>query len=197
MKQAQKCLDVLEFCGTFDPVALRFRVSLSRIYNALKSLAPESPMTAMARVEQWLPRPPNLQASDGEASMADGHLGDPTEKKAAVEYLFTIPSEADQALLNLSFELLRQLCRPWGGAGGESCGQSEMGAAGERALGRDDQFKTLGTLDWDFSRVSPFRWDTDGMGVLDKAVTVDPSCFLDSEAPSGWSQAEDVEVEDG
>ncbi|KXX73636.1 Nitrogen assimilation transcription factor nit-4 [Madurella mycetomatis] len=197
MKQAQKCLDVLEFCGAFDPVALRFRVSLSRVYNTLKSLAPETPMTAMTRVEQWLPPPPEHPAADGEEEMADGYSGVRTEKKPAVEYLFTIPPGADQKLLNLSFHLLVQLCRPWRGAGGESYGQSEREMAGEQYLAHDGQARALGTLDWDFTKVSPFRWDTGGMGMLEKAVVVDASCFLDSEAPSGWSQAEDVEVEGG
>ncbi|GAB1314630.1 hypothetical protein MFIFM68171_04840 [Madurella fahalii] len=196
MKQAQKCLDVLEFCGAFDPVALRFRVRLSSIYNKLMVLAPESPMTAMTRVEEWVPPPPDFQVADGDAATAEGDPGVPAEKNVAVEYLFTIPPGANEELLLLSYNLLHQLCRPWGDGEG-SCRPSERLEAGKQLVARDDQSQALETLDWNFAKVSPFRWDTGGIGVSEKDVAVDASCFLDSEAPSGWSPAEDVEVGGG
>lgn len=62
------------------------------------------------------------------------------------------------------------------------------------------QSQLIDRLKWDFGHVSPFRWDTDGMGMLKQGEVVAggrPSCFLDSEAPSGWSPVEDFEVDVG
>ncbi len=61
----------------------------------------------------------------------------------------------------------------------------------------DPQF--LESLKWDFEKVTPFRWDTDSMGMVltGQGEGLVANCFLDSESPSGWAGAEDLEDGDG
>ncbi|KAG7289240.1 hypothetical protein NEMBOFW57_005605 [Staphylotrichum longicolle] len=61
----------------------------------------------------------------------------------------------------------------------------------------ESQPHILDGLDWDFNKVAPFRWDTSSMGILKggEAAVEQQNCFLDSEGPSGWTVAEDLEVD--
>lgn len=192
MEQAQTCLDVLEFCGAVDPVALRFRGRLWTIYNKLLGLVSQDSTKATECKEGCGGSPhPSLPAADGEV--------DPSlllGEKPVVDYLFTIPPGANPQLLRLSFTLLVMLCRPWEGPDSSgSCFSVERQEADQPLFSEDDRSQLLGRLDWDFGKVSPFRWDTSEIGTAKADVTTNPSCFLDSEAPSGWLPAQDFEVE--
>ncbi|KAH6641192.1 hypothetical protein F5144DRAFT_642046 [Chaetomium tenue] len=199
MKRAAQCIDVLGYCGAADPVALRFRVRLSGIYDSLVSAAEANTTAAtahdvrMQRVADWVPPHPDHHG-DG---TGDGGEGEPHP----VEYLFSVgaQAQASPALANLAFSLLFALCRPWtdpaslagvqgtGGGGGGKVGSGGFGGGQVAA-------PPLEKLEWDFEKVTPFRWDTDGMGMLGEGeVAGAGGCFLDSEGPSGWKEAEDLE----
>jgi hypothetical protein len=196
MKRAQQCIDVLGFCGAADPVALRFRVRLSGIYDSLVSAAEAGTAAAtphdvrMQRVADWVPPHPDDDEYD---ERVEPH---------PVEYLFSVGVQAQvsPALSNLAFSLLFALCRPWtdpaslAGVQGATGGAAKMGSgeADNRLVGQT--LPPLEKLEWDFEKVTPFRWDTDGMGMLRDGEVVGASgCFLDSEGPSGWREAEDLE----
>ncbi|KAK4238271.1 hypothetical protein C8A03DRAFT_43965 [Achaetomium macrosporum] len=186
MKRARQCLDVLEHCGKMDPVALRFRVRLSGIYSSLSRFVPEGQTPAMQRVEDWVPPPPD-QSDDYTFNGTT-----PAHERHPIEYLFTIPPDPNPQLLSLSFSLLFALCRPWSDTATLT---TPLDKVEGRQLNPENQSQLLEALDWDFGKVTPFRWDTDGMGMLKQGEAVDPSCFLDSESPSGWALAEDLEVD--
>lgn len=194
MKQAQHCLDVLEFCGTMDPVALRFRIRLSGIYKALSESSAER-HTNMQRVEDWVQPPPNLSPDNSGSSY---HI-------PPADYLLTIPPDADEYLLDISYKLMVALCRPWGEA--ESLktglpdvasylkhGGSNTGAVMSCNMGNAsvDRSKLVAQLDWDLRKVEPFQWDTQAI-----IRNIDPkeALFLGSEEPSGWSPTGDIVVE--
>lgn len=220
VKRAQQCLDVLGYCGNADAVALRFRVRLSGIFNSLAHFVPEGQTQTMQRVADWADQLGGSGGADGGDGGGGGGNGGGSEPHP-VDYLFTIPPEPNQRLLRLSFSLLFALCRPWSDStaqlvaattdapaaaaatmatttvlGGQATGGGGGGADGQKIEpGTEDPSQLLERLEWDFDKVTPFRWDTDGMGMLKQGEVVDPSCFLDSEAPSGWALAEDVEGE--
>lgn len=257
MKHAQECLDVLEFCGAVDTVALRFRVRLSGIFNTLSTFsAAEHPTTAMQRVEDWVLLSPDATSALDETAATSPDSSSPftDNDTSSLDYLFTIPPSANPQLLNLSFSLLFALCRPWSndnsfnssppaitasttaptnstttttGTSFASSAPSTTSTTSTPTVmksepssqtfsattsaptpvtsppSRDNdqmQSQLIDRLKWDFGHVSPFRWDTDGMGMLKQGEVVAggrPSCFLDSEAPSGWSPVEDFEVDVG
>jgi hypothetical protein len=89
LARAQQCIDVLSFCGNVDPVALRFSVRLSEIYNTLA----------------------------GGYSFDQGARGNMPELHP-ISYLFTTPRISPTCppppgRRALSFTLLFGLCRPW------------------------------------------------------------------------------------
>ncbi|KAK4152019.1 hypothetical protein C8A00DRAFT_35335 [Chaetomidium leptoderma] len=207
MKRAQQCIDVLGYCGNVDPVALRFRVRLSAIYDSL-----QPPVTTEQQpAEGWVPPPPpppdnqpQTQTQPEEPTPVEPH---------PITYLFTTPPSPDPRLLTISFFLLFALCRPWSDTAmltnpnpnpptatdtttdttmaATATDGSESGSGG--GVVNDAQF--LQQLEWDFGKVTPFRWDTDGMGMLKNGeAVVGQSCFLDSEGPSGWTVVEDLSM---
>lgn len=179
MKQARHCLDVLGFCAESDPVALRFRIKLSGIYEALLDSGARRG-TNRQRVEDWV---------------LDGAV----PSKPSAEYLLTVPSNANSELLKLSGSLLYALCRPWGDAGNLDkaepavCDTIESQDNGGLAyVPAANPPNGLSQLDWELNKHNPFRWDTAPIGVH----KTDECVFLDSDAPSGWSPAGDIEEAD-
>ncbi|KAK4164318.1 hypothetical protein QBC43DRAFT_317945 [Cladorrhinum sp. PSN259] len=212
MKQAQNCIDVLGFCSEKDPVALRFRIKLSGIYDALVDSG-SRPNTNRQRIEEWVPLPPALSGfgAVGETSLALSL----TSPKAVADYLLTVPPEADQDLLKLSITLLQALCKPWGEGDSSAVDKAELAVCDTLGAGktppnarfasvpkngvvrsggadRDPQSsnsRTLPKLDWDLEKHNPFKWEMKGNNMAD-------AWFLGSEAPNGWSPAEDIEEVD-
>ncbi|KAK3984412.1 hypothetical protein QBC44DRAFT_337026 [Cladorrhinum sp. PSN332] len=208
MNQARNCLEVLGFCAEKDAVALRFRIKLSGIYEALLDSGARS-RTSRQRIEDWVPPPPGLAAHDATvAAMLALKVSSP---KAVADYLLTIPPDADQELLKLSITLLQALCKPWG-EGENAVEHAELAVCDEMGAGKTsasagfacqvptkkgviDQSSAwaLPKLDWDLDKHNPFRWDTAGM----PAQNLDEAWFLGSEAPNGWSPAVDIEEVEG
>lgn len=229
LKLARQCLDVLGFCGAVDPVALRFRVRLTGIYDSLLSSG-HSPQLHRAHIEDWVPPHPDQTQDE---VPAEPH---------PVSYMFALPppSMASNALFQLSFSLLFALCKPWSDtsnltsasaadlllanttAGNPTAGTTVSPTSSTSPSTTEglttassptdthsttttsvmvsadpDRARLLDNMDWDFGKATPFRWDTDGMGMLRDGEVVGESCFLDSEAPNGWTMAEDLEEVDG
>ncbi|KAK4171206.1 hypothetical protein QBC36DRAFT_199828 [Triangularia setosa] len=213
MNNAQCCLDVLRYCGTIDPVALRFLIRLSSIYEKLLDFGITS-RTDRQRIEDWVPPPPNLMESTTPEpevpSTATEDTGTPLDKYG---YLLSIPKDADPDLAKLSVSLLYALCRPWGDPSEPNITDPGVAAPSKaEVLGgtlpaeRPNFFK--GDIDWSRESASaPFRWDTTSMGICaikSKATSkiIPPKMgpevlFLGSEAPNGWSPAHDVEIYEG
>ncbi|KAK0654531.1 hypothetical protein QBC41DRAFT_57716 [Cercophora samala] len=214
LNRAQACLDVLRFCGTIDPVALRFLIRLSSIYEKLVEFGATC-RTDRQRIEDWVPPPPDLveeSATSPEPEMssnASEYHGAPTEQ---YEYLLRIPKDADPDLAKLSLSLLYALCRPWGDPGARGAAEpitvqqpckTEIPDRGVLPAEKPNFFP--GDVDWSREGASaPFRWDTASMGIcsINNKVTskiVPPKMspevmFLGSEEPNGWSPAHDVEI---
>ncbi|KAL2176477.1 uncharacterized protein P884DRAFT_285865 [Thermothelomyces heterothallicus CBS 202.75] len=190
MERARQCIEVLGYCGNIDPVALRFRVRLSGIYDSLLSAAAGAP-----------------QPTD----VDDGRQQNQQQPEPhPIEYLFTAPPTTPPPdLSDLSLTLLFALCRPWSDPGWLNTvgpngpmdvdvnSSSFSAAAGGGADQRTKQQMMLDKLEWDFEKITPFRWDTGSMGPMlcGAGEVVGTSCFLDSDAPSGWKRAEDIEVD--
>ncbi|KAH6626618.1 hypothetical protein B0J18DRAFT_144583 [Chaetomium sp. MPI-SDFR-AT-0129] len=231
LKLARQCLDVLGFCGAVDPVALRFRVRLTGIYDSLLTSG-HSPQLHRAHIEDWVPPHPDQTQDE---VPAEPH---------PVSYMFALPppSMANNALFQLSFSLLFALCKPWSDTSNLTSASAadlllaSTTAGNPKAAGTfpaitasptsaaspsategltiassptdthstaasvvaadSDRTRLLDNMDWDFGKATPFRWDTDGMGMLHDGEVVGESCFLDSEAPNGWTLAEDLDEVD-
>ena len=183
MKLIQLCLDTLEFCGTIDPIALRFHVRLSRIYSNLDRYSPTQPNAAQ-RTEDWVSLPPDFPPFSTAAKVEElGMMG-----PHSVEYLLTIPPDPDPQLLNMSMSLLLALCKPW----------DEPASKGSKDQVRDELECEGGSrdsarLDWSLDNSLPFSWDTTGLGL--KTASIKMNRFLGSEGPSGWLAAPDLDVD--
>jgi hypothetical protein len=241
LERAQQCINVLRFCGKVDPVALRFSVRLSEIYNTLA----------------------------GGYSFDQGARGD-MPRPHPISYLFTTPRASPThptppGRRALSFALLFALCRPWSEAATNPPPAPTMSnsppaptTGNSRSTTRtttttttislrattttttsndsydiitnetntntnntnrnnnntynypsnpskatyvpepedeeeDQNMLDLQNLDWGLEKTVPFTWDTDGLGMLGEGEV--RSCFLDSEAPSGWAEVEDLDVD--
>ncbi|KAK3941039.1 hypothetical protein QBC46DRAFT_111363 [Diplogelasinospora grovesii] len=211
LKQAQLCLDTLEFCGTIDPVALRFHVRLSGIFLTLAAFVPGGP-NAMRRTEEWVSLPPDfppLSPGEGIPSefnpnyefTANGEQVPPplTQDEPPPGYLLTIPPDADPQKVNLSFSLLLALCRPWGDPDTKNPSEYNIRDGWRQDPTRFEHTHLIQQLEWDFEGTLPFRWDTGGLEQKfpDTGVSaVSPNRFLGSEEPSGWASVSTVEVMD-
>ncbi|KAK4202054.1 hypothetical protein QBC40DRAFT_47121 [Triangularia verruculosa] len=208
LNRAQLCLEVLRFCGTIDPVALRFLIRLSSIYEKLVDLGSES-RTVRQRIEDWVPPPPDLSESKTSDTQLTSTATENTDAELdKYEYLLTIPTDANPELAKLSINLLYALCRPWGDPDDRSVTDAATPAPckpemldGKLPAEMPNFFRS--ELDW--NRVSaPFSWDTTSMGIGNVASKATASIlpprmgpealFLGSEAPNGWSPAHDVEI---
>ncbi|KAH7187606.1 hypothetical protein DER44DRAFT_845053 [Fusarium oxysporum] len=89
LAQARICLDIVSFCGTADPVALKFQDCLAPIHDKLASYI--HPSTTISTH----PIPSSLA------------------------YILGIPTTADADRAGLSLKLLMMLCQPFGDADGK------------------------------------------------------------------------------
>ncbi|KAK3328166.1 hypothetical protein B0T19DRAFT_423831 [Cercophora scortea] len=211
LHQAQLCLDTLEFCGTIDPVAMRFHIRLSGIFEKLVNCSPRvsQTQTAMQRTEAWLTTvPPDLPC--GATVTPEVYPDQPTttdeddpDNAARADYLLTVPANPNPQIVALSLSLLFALCRPWGERDDEDSATSEKAVVVQGGYLTDAARGTgpgagqgLGRLQWEMGDASLFQWDTSGMG-LGKQEMLSPCRFLGSEEPSGWSPTADVELEMG
>lgn len=182
MERAQQCINVLGYCGQVDPVALRLEAHLSGIYTSLSQHSPGTEPSSLAA----------------------------TATQHPIEYLFTTPPSPNATLLNLSFGLLFALCRPWSDTPPTAVTAPILSTnttsttttalsttSSDSTPANESQPHILEGLEWDFNKVAPFRWDTGSMGMLKRgeAAMEQQNCFLDSEGPSGWTVAEDLDVD--
>lgn len=178
LKQAQLCLDALEYCGRVDPVALRFHLRLSSIHHSLSEVSPQG-ADSMRRTEEWVSIPPDFPPLAPPGSIHGG-LAEPQTP----EYLLRIPARASPKMRQLSCSLLYALCRPWG----ENPGPQQR-VVENRSQQGSPSVESMEAVQWRCSEAQPFSWDTEGMGI--GSIN---ACFLDSEEPSGWMPTADVEV---
>ncbi|KAK0635982.1 hypothetical protein B0T17DRAFT_517803 [Bombardia bombarda] len=188
LKQAQLCLDTLEFCGKVDPVAMRFHVKLSGIYSKLASFAADSPNT-LQRTEDWVSLPPDFQPVKHEGD----NFPPSSYDEPSPDYLLTIPQNTNPQLLDHSVSLLFALCRPWGDLDENELRETTTMHSWQQdsSLANHPQLIERGM--WDPKNNPLIRWDTTGMGPQEVNIA-DSSRFLDSEAPSGWQQTDDTDI---
>lgn len=189
LKQAQLCLDALEFCGKVDPIALKFFVRLSAIFRNISNTSSALPSTStMQRTEDWVSLPPDFPPFEN----GNEEPAPPAQDPTSGEYLLDMnPPDANPQLQSLCIALLHALCRPWSDAT-----ESLPDRQGQLQLSAMERQKQIEKLKWDTgSSVLPFKWDTSGLGVTDLGPE-QLNCFIGSDAPSGWSAADDVELYD-
>ncbi|KAM7214844.1 hypothetical protein V8F06_009752 [Rhypophila decipiens] len=142
MRLARVCLDTLAYCGELDPIAEKFQIRLSGIYNKLQKMSERLTNSALLadsitlssttgdlvstsevarrrRTEDWVTIPADFEPS----GYYDERLStSPFARENAVsqhdpassDYLLTIPRGSDKQLAAISHSLLFALCRPWG-----------------------------------------------------------------------------------
>lgn len=142
MRLARVCLDTLEYCGELDPIAAKFQIRLSGIYNKLQisserltnaalladslnlssstgAIISTSEVARRRRTEDWINVPLDFEPSDyhdegpSQVPVSRGEYG-LGEDPSSPDYLLTIPVGSDKQLVALSYSLLFALCRPWG-----------------------------------------------------------------------------------
>ncbi|KAK1752920.1 nitrogen assimilation transcription factor nit-4 [Echria macrotheca] len=180
LKQAQLCLDALEFCGKADSVALRFHTRLSAIHNTLAQASPKG-ADAMRRTDEWVSIPPDFPP----LHIPDEHTDEASEKALALEYLFRVPAATSPQMKAVAFSLFSALCRPYR--------ESTEEVIKTERQGSEESADSVDGLRWDYHRGSSFAWDTSGIG-LGEVDGAGLGRFIDSEEPSGWSLAPDMEV---
>lgn len=188
LKQAQLCLDTLEFCGTMDQVALKYHVRLSGIYSNLAGRGTSQDQlttTTRQRTEDWVTMPPDLPPM--------GRFRDTAESAADYappDYLVSIPPTADKKLSALARSLLDALCSPFGDS---SDAQQAANCAAQPLQGgtaRREKQKAWGMAQ---EQMLPFSWDTSGLGLKPSTDIAGDNRFLESESPNGWVAAADAD----
>lgn len=189
MKQAQLCLDALEYCGKVDPVALRFHLRLSSLHHSLSKFSPQG-SDSMRRTEEWVSIPPDFPPLGPRVAMEDAMIEHPSP-----EYLLRIPARANPEMRQLACALLYALCRPWGESTEpepEPDSQQQQQQAVENAsrhTSNSPSVESLEAMQWHANEDRNFSWDTEGLGIGDINAR-----FMDSEEPSGWLPTADMEV---
>ncbi len=195
MKNARHCLRTLKYCGEMDPVAYRFHVVVSGFYNALVAFFPES-MGMATSTKDSVSFPPDFHPLGSPRPVAVTES--PKPDNHSLEYLLTIPTNANPKLAQISLSLLFALCRPWDDPNEKMPVDNMITMDSRQRLKVEDNSKgsnLLAQLDWKVERNAPFSWDAEGLGVK-TAGFPSVNCFLGSEEPSGWSPAPDVEIEE-
>ncbi|KAK4450192.1 nitrogen assimilation transcription factor nit-4 [Podospora aff. communis PSN243] len=190
LEHAQLCLDTLKYCGTIDPVALRFYNFLSEVYDKLASVGARRELDTQAGddgLNQWASMPPDLPLKREPVDI---------DSIPPAAYLTSAPAQCDPDLKKLSFSLLRAVCRPWDDPIKPDPDQKpelpDMSRSETCSVDDSQRMKP----DWDFEDKSSFRWDTEAMG-MKCGEGVAECCFIGSEVPSGWSDTVvDIEVDD-
>lgn len=142
--KAAHCLQVLEFCGTLDPVARQFHAELSAIHRLLDQTAPRAnPAGTTAELV-------NLPAAE-----------QPLSPASQGRYLLTIPPNADPDRAQLSAALLGMLCNPFGNHSfrklAEETVLTRRWAGGSADPTRHEATQMIERLDWDYESAQPFR----------------------------------------
>ncbi|KAF5697083.1 nitrate assimilation regulatory nirA [Fusarium mundagurra] len=163
LAQARICLDIVSFCGTVDPVALKFQDCLVPIHDKLASYI--LPTTSISTP----PYPSSLA------------------------YILGIPTTADADRAGLSLKLLIILCQPFGNADSNCGSNGNLSTLWQSFPTQYEQVQGAERFDWKINSCPPFRWDPQGLGIGEAALLESDNRFLGSNEPSGWTgvQSED------
>ncbi|QKD57570.2 uncharacterized protein FOBCDRAFT_140392 [Fusarium oxysporum Fo47] len=163
LAQARICLDIVSFCGTVDPVALKFQNCLVPIHDKLASYI--RPSTSISSPSNPL----------------------------SLAYIFGIPSTADADHASLSLKLLIMLCQPFSNVDSTCGSNDNLSALWQSFPTQHEQMQGAGPLDWKLDSCPPFQWDPQDLGIGEAALLESDNRFLGSSEPSGWAgfQSED------
>ncbi|OIW30222.1 hypothetical protein CONLIGDRAFT_714604 [Coniochaeta ligniaria NRRL 30616] len=211
LAQAQTCLDALEYCGTLDPVAVKFYERLSIIFQTLSRYAPtpehqpvssSTPATKTIRASSSSSSPLSSPTQETTRQHPGRLIYDPVLEPHPFAYLFTIPANGNSASARLSVSLLRTLSRPYDNPNNPTdadakdqaaCdGYAADGNPWEQKLPLRSSSDVGGSLDWDMQGARSYRWNRAELRLPD--TIVGPAItsrvrFLGSTDPSGWSTA--------
>ncbi|KAL5592299.1 hypothetical protein FOBRF1_013325 [Fusarium oxysporum] len=167
LSQARICLDIVSFCGTVDPVALKFQDCLDPIYDELASYS--RPSTSISSPSDPL----------------------------SLAYMFGIPSTADADRAGLSLKLLIMLCQPFGNFDSTYGSNDNLSELWQSFPTQYEQMQGAERLDWKLDSCPPFQWDPQDLGIGEAALLESDNRFLGSNEPSGWAgfQSEDGQLE--
>lgn len=198
--QAEKCLQVLSWCGQADCVARRFHDKLQPYYDILKT----SNSDVVGREEGINGRTLD-QSGNGnsisESSHAGANLGTSYGRNATFgpHLIFTFPP-GETHLHTVSRELLKLVGRPFGNdEGGEETDESTMTACSPDFMTLDAILLPNKERDWRLEVISPFSWqhpdwdrwceDTgEERNVSRRELRSDSpqGYFVGSKSPCGW-----------
>ncbi|KAK7996031.1 hypothetical protein PG991_015498 [Apiospora marii] len=144
LMKAAHCLQVLEFCGTLDPVARQFHTELSAIHRLLDQTSPRA--NPEGTTAELVNLPPAEQ---------------PLSPASQGRYLLTIPPNADPDRAQLSAALLGMLCNPFGNHSfrklAEETVLTRRWTGGSTDPTRHEATQMIERLDWDYESAQPFR----------------------------------------
>ncbi|KAH7177145.1 hypothetical protein DER46DRAFT_654400 [Fusarium sp. MPI-SDFR-AT-0072] len=129
LAQARICLDIVSFCGTVDPVALRFQDCLVPIHDNLASYM--RPSTSISSPSNPL----------------------------SLAYIFGIPSTADADRASLSLKLLIMLCQPFGNVDSTLGSNDNLSVLWQSFTTQHEQMQGAEPLGWKLDSCPPFQWD--------------------------------------
>ncbi|KAG7416957.1 hypothetical protein Forpe1208_v005413 [Fusarium oxysporum f. sp. rapae] len=129
LAQARICLDLVSFCGTVDPVALRFQDCLVPIHDNLASYM--RPSTSISSPSNPL----------------------------SLAYIFGIPSTADADRASLSLKLLIMLCQPFGNVDSTRGSNDDLCLLWQSFTTQHEQMQGAEPLGWKLDSCPPFQWD--------------------------------------
>jgi hypothetical protein len=212
---AQCCLEVLEYCGSLDPVASQFHKRLAAIYQMLLE-EQSKPSTEAEKVAVLDADVKSHQDSQISGSLM--HVNGDDESYSQAHYLFSFPKDTPENYRRLSLDLLRMLCRPYDNPAQEQASETAITARWSRESTLYEDLYMVERMDWDFEKATPFSWDVESLGISnavhsgaqeflgasvrhgkiatssqsdqdDLAQTAAGNRLLGSQSPSGWAAA--------
>ncbi|KAI7764353.1 hypothetical protein LZL87_013942 [Fusarium oxysporum] len=129
LAQARICLDIVSFCGTVDPVALRFQDCLVPIHDNLAS---------------YMRHSTSISSPSNPLSLA---------------YIFGIPSTADADRASLSLKLIIILCQPFSNVDSTLGSNDNLSVLWQSFTTQHEQMQGAEPLGWKLDSCPPFQWD--------------------------------------
>lgn len=205
LPQVKTCLDALEYCGTLDPVALKFHERLMHVYQTL----------CMHRVNRGARplSPPYSSSPEMDVSASTANTGNVPAKTSTslipsssrfcapshpFAFLLTVPKHGDPAAIELSTELLKRLSRPYdnpdenelhlSSSPEKPCSGLQPAFCG--VVG--SQGNIAQKVEWDLENARSCRWEPVDLCIPKEFggdVVLGGTKFLGSMSPSGWTTA--------
>ena len=154
LDNARRCLDILDFCGLEDAVALSLASKARRVYDSLVAREEALNLELLATAA--------LLASHREVAPGVYEVAPPPRQYLLID----LPAEVEQEERQLALSLLVMLCRPFGDPeSGKRVGRVVKEVAWRTCPKRYEYPDLMERLQWDFEASLPFQWDFERLAV--------------------------------